>query len=68
MNYHEALGYSPIQYTALIGSTLIGYYLNSNQDTARVHRISPTGNVSLGECAVAFPHAQSVAAYVREVA
>lgn len=58
--------FAPIQYTCLVGTTLAGYYLNAAQDRALVHRITPTGNVTLGECAVSFPHRVGVAEYIEE--
>jgi hypothetical protein len=67
MTFHTAFGFSPIQYTVLTGTTLAGYYLNSAQDRALVHRITPTGNVPLGECPVSFPHRVSVAEYIERV-
>jgi len=59
-----------IQYTGstrVAGTPVVyGYYLDGNGN-ASVHRITPTGNVHLGTTPVAFPHADSVSAFVKEV-
>ena len=59
-----------IQYTVGVtvsGVRLVcGYYLDGN-GIATVHRITPTGNVSLGTTPVAFPHGDSVRAYAESV-
>jgi hypothetical protein len=67
MTFHTALGFAPIQYLAMANGILAGYYLNGSQDRALVHRITPTGNVPLGECAVSFPHKNSVIEYLKGV-
>jgi hypothetical protein len=67
MTFHTALGYAPINYTCLVGDTLVGYYLKGHQTRAVVHQITPLGNVPLGECSVSFPHVNSVREYVERV-
>jgi hypothetical protein len=67
MTFHTALGFAPIQYTALVGTTLVGYTLNGAQDRARVHVIGPVGNDFIGECDVSFPHRDAVVRYVERV-
>lgn len=59
-----------IQYTTsvkVVGTpVVIGYYLDGHGN-ADVYRITPTGNVALGTTPVAFPHVDSVRAYVATV-
>jgi len=59
-----------IHYTGsvrVVGTPVVyGYYLDGNGN-ASVHRITPTGNVHLGTTPVAFPHKDSVSAYVERV-
>ena len=65
--FHNPYLFGAIQYTALVGTTLVGYYLNPAQDRALVHVIAGGQTRPLGECPVSFPHRVSVAEYVERV-
>jgi hypothetical protein len=59
-----------IRYTGSVkiaGTPVVYGYTLDGKGTATVFRITPTGDVPLGTTPVAFPHKDSVSAYVERV-